>query len=85
MTPDMTMPDWYRPRQAPKASNMTRRQRIALRRGNSTAQPGGILKDCGCRYARAGGHWWHVTPCRTHQLAVFPLTDESMKQIGAAS
>lgn len=77
-------PDEYRPRTPRLPRNMTRRERIAARRGTALAQPGGILKDCGCVYTRTGGQWLHITPCDGHRLSPFPLSDESMKKIGAA-
>jgi hypothetical protein len=46
------------------------------RRGKS--KPGGIRLGCGCRYARTGGDWYHVTPCRAHVLREWPVSDEHM-------
>lgn len=49
------------------------------RRGQS--RPGGVTAPCGCRYARTGGEWRHVTPCRSHRLRDLPASDEEMRAI----
>lgn len=71
--------DEQRPRAERLARNLTRRQRIALRRGRG--KPGGIAKACGCRWARTGGAWRHITPCRFHYLHPKPVDDEEMQLI----
>ena len=42
---------------------------------------GGIGRQCGCRYARIGGVWLHVTPCRAHVLAQFPIADDTAQEL----
>ncbi len=54
----------------------TRKDKHAKRRGRS--EPGGMQAGCGCRFIRTGGYWYHVTPCRGHELREWPLSDENM-------
>jgi hypothetical protein len=48
------------------------------------SQPGGVTSPCGCIHTRTGGEWWHVTPCRSHELALYPFTDEVAQRVLAA-
>jgi hypothetical protein len=63
------------PREPQQAAGLKRTERRAVSR------PGGIIRGCGCRFTRTGGQWLHLTPCRAHQLAVYPIADERMKEI----
>lgn len=74
------MNDDYAPRQDPVTRNLTRRQRRAARARAARSRPGALAAPCGCRYARSGGWWWHVTPCRAHLLRDWPLSDERMTE-----
>lgn len=77
MTPDDRAGIWGTPQPPPK----TRRIIRAERRHAARSKPGGITRGCGCRFTRTAGHWWHVTPCRRHQLLEHPIADERMKEI----
>jgi hypothetical protein len=45
------------------------------------SQPGGVTAECGCRYARTGGQWLHLTPCRSHMLRSDPVSDKEMRVV----
>jgi hypothetical protein len=64
----------------PATRNLTRRQRRRARAGAARSRPGGITACCGCRYARTGGWWYHVTPCRAHPLKEWPVTEEHLRE-----
>lgn len=62
-----------------------RRQRGSVHTDSQRVMPrGGIGADCGCRYARTSGQWQHITPCRSHPLALFPIADERMQELTSA-
>jgi hypothetical protein len=73
MTPEERVEAWGPKPPAP--TGLTRAERRAVTR------PGGIIRGCGCRFTRTGGQWLHLTPCRAHHLAVYPIADERMKEI----
>lgn len=55
--------------------------RAPRKRRKRPVRPGGVNAGCGCRYARTGGWWYHVTPCSGHVLREWPVTDEHMRSV----
>ena len=78
MTPEGREAIWgpREPAAAPGPRHSSRRHRVM--------PMGGIGQPCGCRHTRTADGWLHVTPCRSHPLRPYPITDENFMELTSA-